>query len=224
MDDLKQRLVSYKKRALPRGNLIQAATLIPLFQDKDLLTVLLTRRTNLVKDHKGQISFPGGVRDGDELLRTTALREAWEEMGIRPEDVQIFGELDDLPTVTGYLISPFVGSIPYPYPFSPNPIEIDAPLAIPVEHLLSPQSFSYVQVPFPRQKTASQVEQRALEPNFLWGVNSGGGKLPLPESRDSTLLSPQFEYEGNKVWGATARILMDFLAISFDWIPPREPS
>jgi 8-oxo-dGTP pyrophosphatase MutT (NUDIX family) len=98
--------------------------------------LLLTKRTETVRHHKGQVSFPGGsfeLADGD--LRTTALRESYEEVGIRPEHVSILGRLDDLETFsTSFTISPFVGVIPYPYSFRPNPLEVatvfDAPLSV----------------------------------------------------------------------------------------------
>jgi 8-oxo-dGTP pyrophosphatase MutT (NUDIX family) len=98
--------------------------------------LVFTKRTETVRHHKGQVSFPGGsfeLADGD--LRTTALRESHEEVGIQPEHVSILGRLDDLATFsTSFTISPFVGLIPYPYPFRPNPIEVaivfDAPLSV----------------------------------------------------------------------------------------------
>jgi 8-oxo-dGTP pyrophosphatase MutT (NUDIX family) len=100
--------------------------LLPLFRNATDYHLLLTKRTETVRHHKGQVSFPGGsfeLTDGD--LQTTALRESYEEVGIRPEHVSILGQLDDLATFsTSFTISPFVGLIPYPYPFLPNPLEV----------------------------------------------------------------------------------------------------
>ena len=114
----------------------QAAVLLPLFKNATDYHVVFTKRTEMLKHHKGQVSFPGGSfepSDGD--LLTTALRESHEEVGIRPEHVSILGRLDDLSTFsTSFTISPFVGLIPYPYPFRPNPIEVaivfDAPVSV----------------------------------------------------------------------------------------------
>jgi 8-oxo-dGTP pyrophosphatase MutT (NUDIX family) len=114
----------------------QAAVLLPLFKNAADYHLVFTKRTETVRHHKGQVSFPGGSfepADGD--LLTTALRESYEEVGIRPEHVSILGRLDDLPTFsTSFTISPFVGLIPYPYPFHPNPTEVaivfDASLSI----------------------------------------------------------------------------------------------
>jgi 8-oxo-dGTP pyrophosphatase MutT (NUDIX family) len=104
----------------------QAAVLLPLFKNATDYHLVFTKRTETLTHHKGQVSFPGGSfepSDGD--LLTTALRESYEEVGIRPEHVSILGRLDDLSTFsTSFTISPFVGLIPYPYPFRPNPIEV----------------------------------------------------------------------------------------------------
>jgi len=120
----------------PDSSRRQAAVLLPLFRNATNYHLLFTKRTETVRHHKGQVSFPGGSferADGD--LRTTALRESYEEVGIQPEHVSILGRLDDLATFsTIFTISPFVGLIPYPYPFRPNPLEVaivfDASLSI----------------------------------------------------------------------------------------------
>lgn len=114
----------------------QSAVLLPLFKHAADYHLILTKRTDTLKYHKGQIAFPGGAldpNDGDVL--TTALRESYEEVGIRPEDVTVLGRLDEMATFsTNFTIAPFVGLIPYPYAFRPNPIEVatifDAPLPV----------------------------------------------------------------------------------------------
>jgi 8-oxo-dGTP pyrophosphatase MutT (NUDIX family) len=78
----------------------------------DDITVVLARRTEQVPHHKGQVCFPGGSRDpGDADLLETALREAEEELGIRPRDVEILGSMDPVMTVTGFWIQPFVADV-----------------------------------------------------------------------------------------------------------------
>jgi 8-oxo-dGTP pyrophosphatase MutT (NUDIX family) len=122
--------------------LTRAAVLIPLFKKNGDYHVLLTRRTEHVGTHKGQISFPGGRQDQGEELLSTALREANEEMGIQEKDVRILGELDDLCTVASdFCISPFVGLIPYPYPFKTNPREIAEIIEVPLSVLLDETKF-----------------------------------------------------------------------------------
>jgi len=118
----------------------QAAVLLPLFQSGSDYHVVFTKRTDTLKHHKGQISFPGGSyepADGD--LLTTALRESCEEIGVQPDHVSILGRLDDLATFsTNFTISPFVGLIPYPYPFRPNPIEVAMVFDVPLSVLCDP--------------------------------------------------------------------------------------
>jgi 8-oxo-dGTP pyrophosphatase MutT (NUDIX family) len=95
---------------------------------------VLARRTELVPHHKGQVCFPGGSRDsGDRDLLATALRESEEELGIRPEDVELLGALDPVPTVTGFFIQPFIARIPADSRFHLDEFEIaevfDVPLS-----------------------------------------------------------------------------------------------
>jgi 8-oxo-dGTP pyrophosphatase MutT (NUDIX family) len=124
----------------PEATRRQAAVLLPLFKDTTDYHLLFTKRTETLKHHKGQVSFPGGSfepADGD--LATTALRESYEEVGIQPEHVSLLGRLDDLSTFsTNFTISPFVGLIPYPYPFRPNPIEVASIFEVPVPVLADP--------------------------------------------------------------------------------------
>ena len=130
------------KACIDDPNLIRAAVLIPLFKKHGEYHLLLTRRTDKVRHHKGQISFPGGRQDEGEDLLATALREAREEMGIEAKDVRVLGELDDMCTVSSdFCISPFVGLIPYPYPFKINPQEIDQILEVPLSTFLDEKKF-----------------------------------------------------------------------------------
>lgn len=115
---------------------VPAAVLIAVFEKNGEPYILFTRRTQDVEFHKGQICFPGGSRDDEESLRQAALREAYEEVGIRPEDVEILGELDDMNTLTSnFTVSPFVAHIPYPYRFVPNLRELEEILELPLSGL-----------------------------------------------------------------------------------------
>jgi 8-oxo-dGTP pyrophosphatase MutT (NUDIX family) len=114
-----------------------SAVLVPLYKKEGEYHVLLTRRTEELEHHKGQICFPGGSRhEDDKSLKETALREACEEVGIRPEDVEILGELDSTGTLTSnFLITPFVGIIPYPYEFTISKHEIAELVEVPLSAL-----------------------------------------------------------------------------------------
>ena len=117
---------------------MHASVMLLLYPKDGQYHLLLNKRTDLVEHHKGEISFPGGAQDPeDNSYRDTALRETDEEMGVRPEDVQVLGELDDIPTRSGFLIHPFVGVIPYPYKFTVSTIEVAEVLEVPLPWLLN---------------------------------------------------------------------------------------
>jgi 8-oxo-dGTP pyrophosphatase MutT (NUDIX family) len=133
-DILRQRVAQQADRPGFR----QAAVLLPLYQDEAGPHLVLTKRTELVPTHKGQISFPGGgFEEADGDLLTTALREAQEEIGLRPEDVEIIGTLDDTVTVTSrHVVRPFVGIVPHSYPYRLDPFEIERLIHLPISTLL----------------------------------------------------------------------------------------
>lgn len=134
---IRRALSESPKKTIQDPSLTPAGVMLLLYPKDGEYCVLLNKRTNQVEHHKGEISFPGGSRDGeDETLLATALRETHEEMGIRPEDVEVLGELDDVPTSTSFLISTTVGTIPYPYEFQPNEHEVAEVVEVPVQALL----------------------------------------------------------------------------------------
>ncbi len=126
---------------LPPG--VPAAVIVPIVDLVDP-TVLLTKRTELVRDHKGEISFPGGAHDpSDPDLSYTALREAYEEVGIQPEDVEVLGELDEFLTISNFRVAPFVGAIlKSPYTWVAHNDEVAVVLEVPVSHLLASESYA----------------------------------------------------------------------------------
>lgn len=178
---LKQFLSLRQKRYITEAHLKPSAVLVPVFSTKGQYYILLTRRTEKVKEHKGQISFPGGAyEEEDKTLLNTALRESAEEIGLKPEDVEILGELDDTPSLgSDYVISPFVALIPWPYKFELNKDETDEIIEVPVSALLD------------NKRTCQDTE-----------IHNG-----------KTLNTYFYRYQGNVIWGATARILHQFLEI-----------
>ncbi|HTY43406.1 MAG TPA: CoA pyrophosphatase, partial [Thermoanaerobaculia bacterium] len=117
----------------------RAAVLVPLFVREGALHVLLTRRTDTVEHHRGQISFPGGVEEVEDATPfETAVRETEEELGIAPGDVRRLGDLTPLVTVTDFFVEPFVGAIPYPHALRPAEAEIAEVIDVPVAALLAP--------------------------------------------------------------------------------------
>jgi 8-oxo-dGTP pyrophosphatase MutT (NUDIX family) len=141
---VKEILSRRQRNTVVRTDLKPSAVLVPIYERDGAWYIVLTKRSENVEHHKGQISFPGGAydeEDGD--LETTALREAFEETGIRPEDVEILGMLDDQATFTSnFAISPFVGTIPYPYEFTVSRKEVEELIEAPIASLLDPSCFS----------------------------------------------------------------------------------
>ena len=174
-------LASRELRRIRDESLVPSAVLIPLFKKDGEYHILFTRRSENVEYHKGEISFPGGAIDPDDKdALHTALREGAEEIGLDPHDVTILGRLDDIRTkTTRFIITPFVGIIPYPYPFQVNADEIAGLIFAPMRSL-------------------------AEECSFPASAETG-------EKEKVTAPWPYFCFQDNIIWGATARILKQFL-------------
>ena len=129
-----------ERRQGVEGKRPRAAVLIPLYGPGPDFRVLYTVRTQEVEHHKGEISFPGGgVEPADESLEHTALRETHEEVGIAPADVTLLGRLDDIITISDFLVTPVVGRVEaFPYSFTPARLEVAEVLEVPLSHLRDP--------------------------------------------------------------------------------------
>lgn len=140
IERVRQILSTRQRRALHIDSLAPAAVLIPLFDFEDALHMLFTLRTDTVRHHKGQVSFPGGARhDDDPDLLATALRESCEEIGLQAHDVDVLGALDDMPTISHFQVTPFVARIRWPIELIASPHEIADVFSVPLSRLLDPQ-------------------------------------------------------------------------------------
>jgi 8-oxo-dGTP pyrophosphatase MutT (NUDIX family) len=139
IEEIRKTLAARKKLVIVDSSLTDSAVLLPIYQRDGKCHIIFTKRTDHLTHHKGQISFPGGGRHGDDkTLLETALRESHEEIGLQEADVRILGELDDAATVTSlYRIVPFVGLIPYPYDFKIDRFEVEEVFGLPLEGLLN---------------------------------------------------------------------------------------
>jgi 8-oxo-dGTP pyrophosphatase MutT (NUDIX family) len=138
---LKERLHARPGRALnlPGVTLRESAVLVPFFTRQGVPHLLFTQRPMTLRQHAGQISFPGGARDDeDETPLHTALRETHEELGLPPVGIEILGSLDELPTITQFRIQPYVGVLPEGFSLKPNPDEIETIIEVPLPALLEP--------------------------------------------------------------------------------------
>jgi 8-oxo-dGTP pyrophosphatase MutT (NUDIX family) len=134
-DELRRVLDPDPGHSPPPGTTL-AAVLVPLLVEGREPRLVFTRRTDTLSRHAGEISFPGGLADPGESLAAAALREAQEELGLRPSDVELLGALPPVHTrVTGILIVPFVGLLWSDPRYTPNPEEIADVLEFPLSGL-----------------------------------------------------------------------------------------
>ncbi len=182
---------TWRPAAVAEG-LRPAAVLIALVVRADRVHVLFTERAAGLRDHSGQVSFPGGKREPDDRSATvTALREAEEELGLAPATVDVLGRLDELVTITSFRVTPVVGLVRAP-PAAWRPSgEVALVFEVPLDELARPEVFALVPVP----AGADMVFDR-----------------PVPESareREIHTYRPGERF----IWGATGRMVSEFLAV-----------
>ncbi len=158
----------------------EAGVLILLFPEEERPHLLLVVRPSHLKEHGGQIGFPGGRREPNETLQETALREAYEELGLPPDQIELLAPLTPLYIpVSNFCVHPFVGYIASLPTLHPCPEEVEAVLRIPLATLLDP---------------ASRRRER-------WTI------------RGRTVMVPFFAVQHYRIWGATAMMLAELLAL-----------
>jgi len=167
-----RRILAERQRATVDDEaLIRAAVLVPLVRKDGEWHVLVTKRTQKVEHHKGQISFPGGAWEpGDADLKDTALRETYEEIGLSPESVQLLGVLDDCPTITGFAVTPFVGVIPPSFDYRLNAGEVEAVMEVPLSFLREPANMGHEQREY--QGRVYDLVFWRYGPHTIWGATA----------------------------------------------------
>lgn len=149
---------------------VPSAVLVPLYRDESGTRLVLTRRRTDLRRHAGEISFPGGRRDEtDRDLAHTAVREAEEEIGLRPGDVTLIGELPSTSTfVTNYLIHPFVATIPTGVAWTLSPREVDAVLELPLADVGAGRTITTLT----RRGFTFQTDAYVVGENLIWGATA----------------------------------------------------
>jgi len=156
----------------PDKPLVGAAVLVPLLVHPTGMTVLLTLRTLHLADHAGQVSFPGGRVEPEDLDEVaTALREAREEVGLAPDRVRLIGRLDTYVTRTGYRIAPVVGLIAPPIELQPDPDEVAEIFEVPLDFLIDPLNRRRDSRQF--QGTERFFWAMRWERHYIWGATAG---------------------------------------------------
>ncbi|GAB1391246.1 MAG: hypothetical protein AMXMBFR78_22550 [Rubrivivax sp.] len=156
----------------------RAAVLVGLVPREDALHVLLTRRTEHLRDHAGQISFPGGRSEPEDgSAEATALREAQEEVGLLPGHVEVLGRLPEYTTITRFVVTPVVALVQPSLQLHPDPQEVAEAFEVPLPFLMTPAHHrrhvyhfdggdrQFLSMPW-RSPTAMQREY------FIWGATA----------------------------------------------------
>jgi len=154
------------------ASLRAASVLIPVIEREPELTVLFTRRTDHLQAHAGQISFPGGGVEPDDLSPVaTALRETEEEIGLHPRHIEVLGSLREVPTVTGYRVTPIVGLVRPPFDLRPDNFEVAEIFEVPLSFLLDPANHR-------RDSMIREGRRRDFDAvpygrHYIWGATAG---------------------------------------------------
>ncbi len=149
-----------------------AAVLIPIVETAGGLELLLTRRADHLKQHPGQISFPGGrIEPHDHSLVETALRETEEEIGLSRAETEVLGEIGSVYTITGFHVTPVIGLLQDPLELTPDPNEVAEVIMVPFSHLMNPAIYERLEH---RHETGLRTYYSTEYNNHrIWGVTAG---------------------------------------------------
>lgn len=157
---------------LPEGHtLVEAAVLVGLVPRSDGTQVLLTRRTDALRNHAGQVSFPGGRIEADDIDAVAAAkRETFEEVGIAAAQITPLGYLDAFTTITGFRVLPVVATIAGDYVAQPDPNEVAEVFEVPLGFLLDPANLASLSLE--HRGRARQVWEFSYPGQRIWGVTA----------------------------------------------------
>jgi len=159
-------------RGLMDARLREAAVLIPIIDDGDDAKVILTRRTVALRKHSGQVAFPGGAVDADDITPdVAALREAEEEIGLDRGHVEVVGQLPVYLTTTGFRITPVLSIVQPGYSLVANPDEVDAIFDVPLSFLMNPSN--HVRESREWEGRMRHYYRMPYGEHDIWGVTAG---------------------------------------------------
>ena len=165
----------------------EAAVLVPFVRKQDAWHIVFIRRTDHHSDrHSGQVAFAGGKRDAvDETLLDTALREAEEEIGLAPGDVEVLGHINHHHTISEFQVRPYVAAMPWPYRLKPDRVEVARIFTMPLQWLADESHYRIEHRQHPRSRRPWPVVYYDL-------------------------------YDGEQLWGATARMTLSLIDVLRD--------
>ena len=154
-----------------KSNFLEASVLIPVLTFKEDLEILLTKRSVNLRDHPGQIAFPGGKKEQcDNNPMETALREAEEEIGLKTSDVEVISSLPTHKTATGFTIKPYIGLVREPFKKTLQRGEVDEVFTVPFDHILDEKNFTI------QRRKWNGSERRyyivPFGPYYIWGATA----------------------------------------------------
>lgn len=150
-----------------------AAVMILLVKDNEDWKIVYTRRTTGVRTHQGEVSFPGGSYEkSDDTMVQTALRETYEEIGVRPECIRILGGLDPIRTISNFMVYPFVGIMECVPEFVINSDEVERLFMLPLEWLSNPENFYEQDHLVENRFVRKVIHYRNYEGEHLWGLTA----------------------------------------------------
>ena len=163
-----ERVVDYDARSLDDSGQA-AAVLVPIVMRSDTPHLLLTKRAESLPKHPGQMSFPGGQREPfDDDYRATAVREANEEIGILPDQIDLLGRLDDITTTSDFVVTPVVARIP-DMDYDPNDREVAEVALVSIDAFLDPQCYEQ-EIRDGPDGSHYRVHYFDVEPYLVWGA------------------------------------------------------
>ena len=150
-----------------------ASVLVPLVMHADAITVLLTQRTAHLKDHAGQISFPGGrAEPSDADAVETALREAQEEVGLMSQHVQVLGTLPEYFTISNYRVTPVVALLTPPFDLQADPHEVETIFEVPLAFLMDGRHHQRHSIELPTGQGRRGFYSMPYQDFFIWGATA----------------------------------------------------
>lgn len=151
----------------------KAAVLIPFVCVNGELSLLFTRRADSLKNHRGQVSFPGGgMEDQDESVVDTAYREAYEEIGLLRSDIQYIGLMPDFVTISDYLVTPVVSWINWPVKLKISNDEVGRVFTIPLHFLMDKKNWEERIYTHPNGWYGSVIFYNLFDGELLWGISA----------------------------------------------------